>query len=242
MDNKENKIVLSFIVPALNEEANIEATVKEIGAAIKENSLLDYEIILINDCSVDSTPSIMERLADSNRRIKVIHNKTNLGLGGSYKRGLIEAQFEYVMLVPGDNAWPSDSLGMILSKIGQADMVIPYITDAKDKSFFRFLVSKGFTFLINILFGLNIRYYNGLVVHRKDILNQITITTNGFAYQAEALVKLLKNGYSYVEVGTPTIPREGGKSKALRLNNLYSVLKTILCLKRELNSKRNRLQ
>lgn len=241
MDNKKNEITLSFIVPALNEEANIEATVEQIQIAAR-GFFLNYEIILVNDCSADLTPAIMENLAAQNNKIRVLHNKNNLNLGGSYKLGVSESQFDYVMLVPGDNAWPSDSLGMILSKIGQADMVIPYITDAKDKSFFRFLASKGFTFLINTLFGLNIRYYNGLVVHRRDILNQIRITTDGFAYQAEALVKLLKKGCSYVEVGTPTIPREGGKSKALRLNNLYSVLKTILCLKRELNSKRNRQQ
>jgi dolichol-phosphate mannosyltransferase len=233
MKTRENHPTMSFVVTALNEAANIRATVDQILETTRKWGA-PFEILLINDGSTDDTGPIMEELAAQNKNIKVFHNEHNLGLGGAYKRGAAAAQGTYIMLVPGDNAWPSESLDQIIAAVGQADIVIPYQVNSQARPLMRRVGSWGFTVCINTLFKLPIKYYNGLVVHRTELLREISINTNGFAYQAEALLKLLKRGHSYVEVGTMVTERQGGRSKALRPKNLLSVLQTICYLYQEI--------
>jgi hypothetical protein len=75
-----------------------------------------------------------------------------------------------------------------------------------------------------------------LVVHRTELLRQIAINTDGFAYQAEALIKVLRQGHSYVEVGTNVTQRQGGRSMALMPKNLFKVVSAIYALYREIGS------
>ena len=82
---KNNNIKsISFVVPCYNEEDNFSNVVKEIEVAIGSLNLF-YEVILIDDCSNDSTSKIINKLKNSNNKVKMISNETNLGLGKSLK-------------------------------------------------------------------------------------------------------------------------------------------------------------
>ena len=223
-----DRVGVSFVVPALDEQENIRATVDEVLEAAK--GLGSFEVILVDDGSTDDTGRIMDELAAGHPAIAVVHNRPNRGLGGAYKVGLARASQEYVMLVPGDNSFPADCLRQILAVVGQADVVVPYRLNPEARGLGRRIGSSGFTTVLNLLFGLRIRYYNGLVVHRTALVRSIDIETDGFAYQAEALIKLLRQGHSYVEVGTIIEERRQGASKALRPKNLLSVARTIIRL------------
>ena len=232
MANMNNPRTISIVVPALNEEANIAGAIGQIVPAM-DDRFADWEIVLVNDGSTDATAAVMEKLATGNRHIRVVHNERNLGFGGAYKRGVAAARFEYVMMVPGDNEHPTEGLVPILEAVGQADIVLPYVVNPEVRPLFRRVASRGFTTLMNLLFGLRIKYYNGLVVHRTALIRQISITTDGFAYQAEALVKLLKKGCSYVELGTTLTECKARNSKALKPKNLAVVVGSILKLYRQ---------
>jgi glycosyltransferase involved in cell wall biosynthesis len=224
---------ISVVVPALNEEANIALAVREIIEALGQAHFSDWEIVLVNDGSTDRTASVMERLATENPRIRVVHNGSNLGFGGAYKSGLAAATLEYVIMVPGDNELPATGLLPILEAVGKADIVVPYWINTETRSWLRRLASYGFTAIMNVLFGLRLKYYNGTAVHRTKLVRQITINSNGFDYQAEALIKLLRRGCSYVQVGTSLGQRRAGTSKALRPKNVIIVLTSIARLFRE---------
>jgi glycosyltransferase involved in cell wall biosynthesis len=232
MNSSAAKPSMSFVVPALNEEGNIEDAVASINTATKER-IDDFEIILVNDGSSDRTGAVMDQLAGRSNRIRVFHNARNLGFGGAFKRGAAEAQKDYVVRICGDNAVPAEGISQILDRVGKADLVIPYIANPEFRSWGRRIGSRGFTFIVNSCFGLSVRYYNHCVVFPRNMLNHITIVTDGFAYQAEAVVKLLKGGCSYVEVGIRDLPRFKGESTALKPKNLLSVFKSIISLIRE---------
>ena len=232
MNSPPAKPTVSFVVPALNEEGNIEATVKTILAAVN-GYVSDFEVILVNDSSTDGTGAVMERLAGTNDKIRVVHNKRNLGFGGANKQGATVAQCDYIIRICADNVSPTTSIGLILERIGDADIVIPYISNPEFRSVTRRVGSRGFTTIINTLFGLRVRYYNHSVVFPRDVLRTISINTDGFAYQAEALVKLLKAGYTYTEVGVQDVPRVEGSSSALKPNNLLNVFRAIWGLMRD---------
>lgn len=224
---------VSFIVPALNEERIVEKTVRDIWATV-DAMIETYEIILIDDGSTDRTGQIMDGLAQELAHVSVLHNVPNVGLGASYQRGLAQAKCDYVMMLCGDGGLPASSLPPIIAKIGTADIVVPYMRNLRQlKTPLRYAVSQSYTGLLNFLFGYRLRYYNGLPVHRRALLNAITITSSGFGFQAEILIKLLKSGCSFVQVGVMGAEATN-KSSIFRLRNIVSVAFTLLKLLKEL--------
>ena len=220
---------VSFVVTALNEEAHVAATVATIRAAAA-GLLKDHEILLVDDGSTDRTGAVMEGLAAADPRLHVIRNPRNLGLGGAYKRGMAAARKDYVMWVSGDNAETAENLRNILRHVGRADIVIPVLVDQRSRPWFRRFTSRLYVRLVNILFGLRIRYYNGAVVHRRELIQGVEITTDSFAYQTEALVRLLRAGHSYLEVPYTSATYSGVFSYAMRPKNVLRVCETLLRL------------
>lgn len=218
---------MTFIVPALNEEAGIEGTVGTIRDAVGAVSPSDYEIVLVNDGSTDRTGELMKKLAREDNRISVIENPSNFGLGASFMRGVAAARCDYVMLVAGDNVASASSLAATIEHLGEADMILPYIANPEVRPLLRRIGSRAFTSVINGLFGLRIPYYNG-VVPRCDLMREITVTTNGYGFGAEIAVKLIRAGHSYVTVGVRHNSMPHNNSSALQPRNLRKVLRAII--------------
>lgn len=134
------------------------------------------------------------------------------------------------MLLCGDGGLPASNLPAIIDKIGTADIIIPYMTNLREiKTPFRYFLSRLYTFILNRLAGLELNYFNGLPVNRRVLLEGIELTSSGFGFQAEMLVKLIKAGHTYVEVGVLGAEKTN-RSVALRLTNWLSVIRTVLHL------------
>jgi glycosyltransferase involved in cell wall biosynthesis len=217
-----------FVIPCFNEEDNVEPTVGSVRQAMDSRG--DYEIVLVNDASTDRTLERMQALAAADPRIRILDNPSNLGFGGSYKRGARAATATYVMMLPGDDGFPGQSIAEIVSHAGEADIIIPIVTNPRARSRLRAFASRGFTTLLNWTFWLNVGYYNGAVLQRNDLLRGVEITTNSFAYQAEALVKLIARGATYQHCYVSIQERAAGRSSALSLKNQIAVWRTILHL------------
>lgn len=224
---------VSFIVPALNEEEHIEGVVNTLLTAVQESRPSEFDIVLVNDGSTDKTGEVMERLAGADNRIKVVHNQRNLGLGGAWKSGVAAAQCDYVMMVVGDNIMPVSDISKVLSHLGEADIILYHLANRKLRSLGRRIGSRGFTTVINLLFGLRMKYYQGLVP-RRELLKKITIKTDSYAFPAEVVVKLVKAGCSHVEVGITGTPCRESRSVALQPRRLFKVFQTIVSLVREM--------
>jgi glycosyltransferase involved in cell wall biosynthesis len=216
---------ICFVVPCFNEEDNVAATVQSIRTAV--GSERSFEIVLVDDCSTDRTLERMQELAQSDPQIRVLHNPVNLSLGGAYKRGIAVAQAEYVVMIPGDDGFPAESIAEIMRHAGEADIIVPVVTNAGVRTWFRAIASRGFTTLLNWLFWLSVGYYNGAVLHRTALLQTIEIKTNSFAYQAEALVKLIARGATYAHCYVSIQERAAGRSSAVSLKNQMAVWRTI---------------
>lgn len=219
---------ISIVVPALNEAANLAAAVARCQTAARRH-FPDHEIIVVDDGSTDATGQIADRMAATDPRVRVVHHDHPRNLGYAYKEGVGLARFEYVLMFPGDNEGTDEQLDAVMSRAGSKDIVINYISNAEVRGWRRWL-SWAFVGLLNWRSGRSLSYYNGTVLHRTAIIRSITIQTDSFAYQAEALVKLLRRGHSYVEVGTPIAPRAGGRTKAFRPRNVIGVVWALLRL------------
>lgn len=219
---------ISFIVPAYNEAASIEDTFNEVLKLAR--FFTNYQIVMINDYSEDETPQLLNKLAASNSNVTVIHNERNKGFGASYRIGYQAASGSYCMLIPGDNSHPAETVTPIIQCMGDADIIIPYVTNPNARSKSRQFISWLFISIVNKVSGLNIPYYNGLVLHKTSLLRSVQSTTDGFAYQAEILVELITGGASYKTVATEIEERSGKGSKAFKLRNVVQVIFAILRL------------
>jgi len=216
-----NKNSISVIISALNEEKNLKTVVATVSEAVKKR-FGEYEIIIFNDGSSDKTGEIAETLARRNKYLKVIHHKNSKCLGGVYKEGRALAKMNYLIFVNGKGDIPSESFDAILAQRGKADIIIPYTLNSKDRPIHRRVISQIFVWLLNTIFKLNLRYYNHSVLHKKEIVDSVDIFTNSYAFQAEILIKLIKSGHSYIEVGVSDKFEKGIKTKIFKLKNIIS--------------------
>ena len=228
---KKKKPSISIIVPCYNEEKNLRGTMESIKEAIEETGgFSGYEILIFNDKSTDRTGEVAEEIKKDEKGVKVIHNRRNMGFGYNYTEGVRRAAKEFIMMVPGDNEIPAPAIKKIFSVAGAADIIVPYTTNIEVRPPVRRVISKAFVILFNTLFGLRLRYYNGTCVIKAALLKKVPMTTHGFAYMASILVKLIKSGASFSEVGIEIRHRGAGTSKAFRVKNIASVASEIIKL------------
>ena len=191
----------------------------------------NYEILVVNDASTDTTNEAIARVVSSFPNVRALENPVNLGMGGAFKTGLNAAEYSHTMVFPADNEHPEEGLLPILKARGEADMIIPYVLNPEVRARHRQVISKCYVGLINCLFFKNIPYYNGLVLHRVDLLRSVTILTNSFSYQTEAILKQLASGASWKAVGVPLHQPSHTKTKAFRLKNVLGVAMSIARLR-----------
>jgi glycosyltransferase involved in cell wall biosynthesis len=220
---------VSVFVAAYNEAENLEPTVETLQRVFAQ-TVNDYEIIVVDDGSTDGTYEIADRLAARDPSVTVIHNPGNRGLGYGWQRAIEAATRQSFVFVPGDNTWPYASLHALFSRLGTADVITSYPVNPEIRPWGRRLVSSTFTRILNLLFGLRLRYYHGLTLYPTEFLRDNAITTSGFASMSEALLRAIHQGFSMVAVPCEIEERASGTSKALSGHNLRSVVGTIFWL------------
>jgi dolichol-phosphate mannosyltransferase len=218
---------IAIIVPALNEEKDIEATVDNI---LSSFSHLDLEVIIVNDASYDRTKSICERLAKENQNLKLINHDRNLGLGAAYESGLLSATNKYVMMLPGDNEISAASVAGAVNLIGAADLIICYPENYKLRKPHRIILSKVFTTIANLISKQKISYYNGPVIINRELLHQCVPVDRSFAYQIKIITLLVSSGCSYVEWPFELQPSINSKTSAFGIRNIVNVARAMLHL------------
>lgn len=227
---EQDDVDLTLYVACYNEENNISQTLDEVFAALEEVGL-SHDVIVVDDASVDNSVSVVLAYVVRNpaRKLRLIQREHNFGLGQNFVDTSFLGRGKYFRLVCGDNVEPRQTLVSIFSHIGAADLIIPYHKQLpKGRTFFRYVISITYTFLVNLLSGHKIRYYNGLAIYRRyDVMRWHTYS-NGFGFQADLTTRLLDRGVSYAEIPVIAYDRESDASTALTMKNFLSVGHTLL--------------
>ena len=87
MTLSDSRHSLTMILPALNEEANIQEALERVVTALEQH-VASFEVLVINDGSTDRTGEIAEEFARSDQRVRVLHNERNVNYGISLARGI----------------------------------------------------------------------------------------------------------------------------------------------------------
>jgi len=231
-------ISVSVVMPAHIEFKYLEGSVEFVENNLSNHlNVLDWEIIIVTSKTEtgtdDGTPALADKIAQRNKKVRVIHNNCYVSLGQKYWQGLRFAKFDYFMMVPGKNTFRGDSLKNILDAAGKKDLVIGYHFSMKHRQRHRRIYTIIKTALMNLAFGLNLKYFSGTTLIPVKILQAIESEVRGkdSVYMAEILTILIrKYGLSYVEVPFFTRgKRTYGKTNVFKLSNQIGQFKT--CLK-----------
>ena len=151
-----------------------------------------------------------------------------MGLGAAYFTGVDNSVNDYLIWVPGDNECGFKNMLPLIEQLGKSDIIIPYVLNPEIRPIYRRILSKLFVLLLNNLSGLNLKYYNGTVVHRRILLQGCPVRSIGFEYQANILIYLISSGRTFLQVPVLLNNNKSRPTKAFRIKNIYLIFKALV--------------
>jgi glycosyltransferase involved in cell wall biosynthesis len=119
-DSRAGNCKVSVIIPVFNTEKYLRRCLD----SVLIQTFTDFELILVDDCSMDASPAICDDYADKDTRIKVIHNSQNQGSSKSRKTGADISIGDYVLFVDSDDWIENDMLEVMYSKAISENLTI----------------------------------------------------------------------------------------------------------------------
>lgn len=230
---REDRNSLTIIITAYNEAENIEDAVRNVIDAVTK-IIPKFKMIIMDDGSIDDTGKIAENIASKNKNVRVIHNKHNLGLGCAFRRVIHFVDTTYLTAFPGDNDVSASSLIPLIKARDQADLITAYMKTDGQRTLLRRVISRSYVLLMNLLFGLNLHYYNGPFICKTQAVTSIKLHSTGLDIYSELKVRLIKKGYSFKEVTFRHTGRKYGKSTAVGLKSIVRTIRNTINLYRDL--------
>lgn len=203
--------MLSIIIPVYNEELIIKQTVNSILKELYKNKI-NFELILVDNGSFDSTPKILNMLKDKN--IKIVKLKQNQTFGGGVIAGLAYARGNYVGISCADNQVKAEDI-VRLYKIAEKRNLDFCKGDRKlkYKKWFRRFASRMYKILVKMLFALKINDINGYpIIMKRSVYKGINPQLRNWVINVEMLYKAKNKNYKVTEIPLDYMERGGGKS------------------------------
>lgn len=215
---------LSLFFPAYNEAGNIELTIKKALPVLEEAAEI-YEIIVIDDGSIDGTDVVVEKIAKKNPKVRLVRHSQNLGYGAALISGFKNSKYDLVAFNDGDGQFDFKEINKFLLNYNDHDLVIGYRLKRVDPILRRFL-----QFLLKIwalgLFGLTVRDIDcGFKLFKKEALNKIMpFYSQGAMISTEILYQAKKNNLKIYEVPVSHYPRKVGKQTGGDINVIIKAI------------------
>lgn len=206
---------VSVILPAYNEGDNI------LSIIIKSREVLsgyfkDWEIIVVDDGSKDNTRYIVEKVSQEDRRIRIISHVKNVGYGGALRTGFRNSRYNLIFFTDSDSQFDMEEIRSLLPYLEQSDMVAGYRIRRADPMH-RLLNAWLYNWLVKVIFRIKIRDVNcAFKFIKRDVLDAVSLESNGALINAELLYKARKKGFRILETGVHHYPRKTGSQTGAR--------------------------
>jgi glycosyltransferase involved in cell wall biosynthesis len=202
---------LSLVLPAHNEEGNIEIVVRDALATLPDYAP-DFEVIVVNDGSRDGTGAIIDRLHREDERVVAIHHPANKGYGGALKSGFTASTGAFVMFMDADRQFDIRDIRLLAPFVDLFDIVAGFRMERSDP-IHRRINAEIFNLAVRVLFGVHMRDLDcAFKIFRGDQIRSLRLTTSGALINAEIQSKLRRQGATLVQVGVPHHPRVAGQA------------------------------
>lgn len=211
---------ISVVIPAKNEEANIENMVNLLERNFRANI---HEIIVVNDCSTDKTKEILERIKKRNKKLKPVHRTGESGVGRAIKAGLlrISNKSTHVLMLDCDFTKNTKEIGKMIKESKKADgvfgsrymkggILVNYPLPKK-------IANRLFHYFLKVLLRFPyIDVTNNFKLFKVEVVNEMRplLKSTGFSINAETGIYPFLLGYHSKEIPVRWIGREGDMGKS----------------------------
>ncbi|HRY83815.1 MAG TPA: glycosyltransferase family 2 protein [Candidatus Cloacimonadota bacterium] len=201
-------MLISFVIPVLNEQDSLGQLTQEIIRNVGEHS---YEIIFIDDGSRDNSFAILSEMAAQNKSIRIIRFRRNFGKAAALQTGFRHASGEFVFTLDADLQDNPIEIPRFIAKLEEGyDLVSGWKAKRRDP-WHKTLPSKLFNYVTARTFHLQLKDYNcGFKVYRREVIKELNIYGEMHRY-IPALANAL--GFRIAEISVEHRARIFGVSK-----------------------------
>jgi glycosyltransferase involved in cell wall biosynthesis len=228
---------VSMVAWAYNEEVLIGCFLERALAALEE-SVDDYELVLVDDGSTDRTSEIAQAHARREPRLRVITNERNMNIGPSFKRALAAARKEFVFWQTVDWSYDLTHLRTFLELLKHFDVVVGvrpvpirllsyipvlrsiYRVRSRSDNLRKAVVSLGNYYLIRILYKMGFEDFQNIHFYPTAVAQSFRLEGQSSFLAPELLARAMAKGCRFIEVPIHFIPRGGGQAKGTKLRSI----------------------
>jgi glycosyltransferase involved in cell wall biosynthesis len=224
---------VSLVLPAFNEEDNIEGAVREAALAA-ERLFAEHEVIVVDDGSTDATATKVKAIAAEDPRVRVVSHGRNRGYGEALRSGFLASRLEFVFFTDADLQFDMGEIERLLPYAGAVDVVAGYRVNRQDPPFRR-LMAYAWNLLVRVLFYVPVRDIDcAFKLFDRRVLEEIDIESVGAMVNTELMVKLGRRGSSVVEVGVHHRPRRAGEARGASPRVIATAFREVLAMRSRL--------
>ncbi len=211
-------IDVSVLVPAKDEAENLPAFMEQAEAAFR-GSAATFEVIVVDDGSVDSTWTVLGALAERYPFLRRVQHRRRRGIADALRTGYLHARGDVLVFYPADLQYKPEDIPRLVAPIlaGESDMVTGFKQGKYEKAF----VSSVYNWLSRSLFEVPVRDLNSVKAYRRAIMEQLPVRPDWHRYM---IVIAAAQGFTVTEIPIPLYPRNAGHSKFGRSRILVGVL------------------
>jgi glycosyltransferase involved in cell wall biosynthesis len=207
---------ISVVLPAYNEEADLESVVASWAASL-DSLGRDYEILVVDDGSTDRTGDLAETLAGKYPRVRCLRQGTRSGFGAALRTGLAAAQYPLFFYADCNSSYQPTDLKLLLEEIDQVDLASGYRA-GKGWSWNDFV----FRWLARLFFGVQLKDVDcSFKLFRRSIFARIPIQSNGGFVHAEIVAKANFLGCLLTEVPITFRPNPSAAPPSLSIRQRW---------------------
>ena len=208
---------ISILVPCYNEEENVEPISKAIIDELKKLDNYDYELVFIDNCSIDTTREKLENLCRENKKIKAIFNSRNFGQFNSPYYGLMQTTGDCTILICADFQDPVDMIGKFVSEWENGyKLVIGIKNKSKENRLMYALRSMYYKIIKKISKTEQIEHFTGFGLYDKSFIDVLRKLDDPTPFLRGIVAEL---GFARKEIPYEQAKRKAGKTH----NNFYSL-------------------
>jgi len=222
--SENTPIEVSVVIPCYNEENAIQQVIEDVRSAMNGTTYA-YEILIVDDCSTDSTPDRAEE-----KGVRLIRRKRNGGSGASRKTGIIAARGEYIAMLDADGTYTADDIPKLLEHFPDWDQINGARTSEEGTmKLFRVPAKWLIRQLAIYLSGVHIPDLNtGLKAFKRTVMMKyMWVMPDGFSCVTTMTLAFLCNGYAVKWIPTKYHKRIG-ESKFHPIKDTSRYLSTVV--------------
>jgi dolichyl-phosphate beta-glucosyltransferase len=229
--------VLSVVVPCYNEEQRLPRTI-ELIERYMDGRQTPYELILVDDGSVDGTRRIMDAAAQHHAGVRIEVLPHNRGKGRALAVGVEAAKGDEILVSDADLSTPIEELDKLEAALQRGAGIAIASRALRDsrvevsQPIYRVLMGKGFNLIVQAVLLPGIWDTQcGFKLFRGDVAHRVfaNLITDGFGYDPEVLYRARRQGVKIAEV--PVVWRNSAPTKVSAVRSSLDMLKHVVRLR-----------